>query len=373
MTKKIGILTAGSDCPGINATIRGFGKAAKLNFDMELVGFKDGFRGLISNQLVDLSGDSLSNVLTAGGTILGTSREVPHMVKAGSDIVDKTQDAVAVYKEHNLDGLVCIGGTETQEAGFHLQQAGLNVITLPKSADNDVPLTDVTIGFDTATDIATEAIDRLHSTASSNHRIIIIEIMGREVGWLTLGAGIAAGADVILIPEIPYQIEIVTAAIKERQSSGKNFSIVAVAEGAYSAELEAFFNRSIKINRNVHHQESAESGKEKMTQLKKRYSGETLLLANRLEETTGIECRITILGHLLRGGSPSASDRILATQLGTRAASLVDVGEFGVMVAFQNGETVCVALGEVIAGDKLVQMDHPWIVGARQVGTILGD
>lgn len=373
MTKHVGILTAGSDCPGINAAIRGFGKAARLNYDMALIGFRDGFQGLVNDQVVDLGGNALSNVLTAGGTILGTSRKQPHKFMSGGEITDKTKEAVDVYQEHQLDALICIGGTETQEAALHLKKAGLNVLTLPKSADNDVPQTDITIGFDTAKYIATEAIDRLHSTATSNHRIIIVEIMGREVGWLTLGSGIASGADVILIPEIPYQIEKVAGAIRSRQDSGKNFSIIAVAEGAYSAELEAFFVRSLKINRKVHDSESEISGDEKMNQLKKRYTGETLLLANRLEEATGIESRITILGHLLRGGAPSASDRVLATQLGTRAADLVDEGQFGSMVAFQNGKTVCVPLEEVVDGDKRVPLDHPWIAGARQVGTVLGD
>ncbi len=373
MTKRIGLLTAGSDCPGLNAAIRAFGKAARSTHGMTLVGFRDGFRGLVTNHTIDLSGDALSNVLTAGGTILGTNRDVPQAFEEDGKRVDRTSNAVDVYKENKLDALVCIGGRETQAAALHLAKAGLNVVTLPKSADNDVPLTDVTIGFDTAQAIATEAIDRLHSTANSNHRIIIVEIMGREVGWLTLGAGIASGSDVILIPEIPYHIDKISQAILERKEAGKMFSIVAVAEGANSSELVAFFERSMKINRKVHEGESFETSKDRMTELKKKYTGQTLLLANRLEETTGIESRITILGYLLRGGAPSASDRVLATHLGTHAADLVEAGEFGKMVAFQNGHAVCVALEDVAGKEKKVPLDHPWIVAARHVGTVLGD
>jgi len=350
-----------------------FGKAARSTHGMTLVGFRDGFRGLVTNHTIDLSGDALSNVLTAGGTILGTNRDVPQAFEEDGKRVDRTSNAVDVYKENKLDALVCIGGRETQAAALHLAKAGLNVLTMPKSADNDVPLTDVTIGFDTAQAIATEAIDRLHSTANSNHRIIIVEIMGREVGWLTLGAGIASGSDVILIPEIPYHIDKISQAILERKEAGKMFSIVAVAEGANSSELVAFFERSMKINRKVHEGESFETSKDRMTELKKKYTGQTLLLANRLEETTGIESRITILGYLLRGGAPSASDRVLATHLGTHAADLVEAGEFGKMVAFQNGHAVCVPLEDVAGKEKKVPLDHPWIVAARHVGTALGD
>lgn len=373
MSKKIGILTAGSDCPGLNAAIRGFGKTASRIHEMQLIGFRDGFQGLITNHTVDLGGDALSNILTAGGTILGTSRVVPHQYEEGDQILDKTGDAVAVYKENKLDALVCIGGRETMAAAHHLQNAGLNVLTLPKSAVNDMPLTDTTIGFDTAKMIATEAIDRLHSTANSTHRIIIVELMGREVGWLTLGAGIAGGADVILIPEIPYNIDKITEAILARNQAGKSFSIVAVAEGAHSSELVAFFERSTKMNQQIHQGQSLEEGRERMDELKRKYSGETLLLANRLESNTGIESRITILGYLLRGGSPSASDRVLATQLGSRAADLVFEGQFGVMVGIQDGKTACVPIDEVVQAEKPVPADHPWLVSARYVGTVFGD
>lgn len=373
MTKRVGILTAGSDCPGLNAAIRGFGKTARNIHDMSLVGFRDGFNGLITNRTVDLGGEALSNILTAGGTILGTSRDVPHMFEEGGQVIDQTSKAVAVYQEHELGALVCIGGRETMVAAQHLHEAGLNVLTLPKSAVNDIPLTDMTIGFDTAKMIATEAIDRLHSTANSTHRIIIVEIMGREVGWLTLAAGIAAGADVVLIPEIPYQINKIADAILARNQAGKMFSIVAVAEGAHSSELMAFFERSMKINQHTHQDDSLEESKERMAELKRKYSGETLMLANRLESNTGIESRITILGYLLRGGAPSAGDRVLATQLGTRAADLVAEGQFGMMVGVQGGKTACVPLDAVIREEKPVPLDHHWLISARHVGTVFGD
>ncbi len=373
MAKKIGILTAGSDCPGLNATIRGFGKAARSTYGMDLVGFKDGFRGLLMNHKINLGGSTLSNILTAGGTILGTSRDVPHNFEVDGKYVNRVSDVVDVYNVSELDALVCIGGQETQEAALHLSEAGLNVLTLPKSADNDVAMTDVTIGFDTARMIATEAVDRLHSTANSTHRIIIVEIMGREVGWLTLGAGIASGSDVILIPEIPFSIDKISQAILDRSKAGKKFSIVAVAEGATSSELVAFFDRSMKINRNVHEGESIKASKDRMRELKKKYTGQTLLLANRLEETTGIDSRITILGYLQRGGTPSASDRLLATYLGTKAADLVAAGEFGKMVAYQDGKAVCVPLADVVGKKKQVPIDHPWIISARHVGTVFGD
>jgi len=373
MAKRVGLLTAGSDCPGLNATIRAFGKATRGTYGNSLVGFKDGFRGLLANQKIDLSGDALSNILTAGGTILGTSRDVPHEVGENSGVVDKTDRAVDVYHENKLDALMCIGGSETQEAALKLMEAGLNVLTLPKSADNDVPKTDMTIGFDTARYIATEAIDRLHSTANSNHRIIIVEIMGRNVGWLTLSAGVASGSDVILIPEIPYSMKKISEAILERNQAGKMFSIVAVAEGANSSELVAFFERSLKLNSKVHEGEIEEDRKDRMMQLKKKYTGQTLLLANRLEEQTGLESRITILGYLLRGGAPSATDRVLASHLGSHAADLLEEGEFGKMVAYQDGKAVCVPLEDVVGEEKPVPLDHPWITSARHLGTVFGN
>ncbi|MCU0933747.1 MAG: ATP-dependent 6-phosphofructokinase, partial [Thiobacillaceae bacterium] len=235
MTQTIGILTSGGDSPGLNAAIRGVGKACQSH-GMRILGIRDGFRGLVENRTMDLEGGALSGILTVGGTILGTSREKPHKMLVDGKPRDMTDVIVANYRANGLDCLVCLGGGGTQKNALRLKQAGLNVVTLPKTIDNDVAKTDITFGFDTALGIATDAIDRLHSTAHSHHRIIVVEIMGHRAGWLALGAGIAGGADVILIPEIPYDVEVVAAAIKARRQGGKPFSIVAVAEGALSRQ-----------------------------------------------------------------------------------------------------------------------------------------
>ncbi|MGH8022440.1 MAG: ATP-dependent 6-phosphofructokinase, partial [Limisphaerales bacterium] len=227
--KRIGILTAGGDSPGLNAAIRGVGKTALGYYGMEIIGFRDGFRGIVEGRRLKLDKSTLAGILTVGGTILGTSRDKPHRMLVDGRIRDMTQTIKANYSKLNLDAIVCLGGGGTQKGALHLSKAGLNVITLPKTIDNDVALTDSTFGFATALDIATEAIDRLHSTAHSHHRIIVAEIMGHRAGWLTLGAGIAGGADVILIPEMPYQVEKIAEAIRRRSRRGTNFSIVAVA------------------------------------------------------------------------------------------------------------------------------------------------
>jgi ATP-dependent phosphofructokinase / diphosphate-dependent phosphofructokinase len=236
MTQSIGILTSGGDTPGLNAAIRGVGKACVSHYGMHIIGFRDGFRGLMENRTMELEGEALSGILTKGGTILGTSRDKPHKMPVNGKVLDMTETIVASYHANQLDCLVCLGGGGTMKNALRLQQAGLNIVTLPKTIDNDVALTETTFGFDTALGIATDAIDRLHSTAHSHHRIIVVEIMGHRAGWLALGAGIAGGADVILIPEIPYSVEAVAQAIKERKRKGKPFSIVAVAEGALSQQ-----------------------------------------------------------------------------------------------------------------------------------------
>ena len=234
MAQYVGILTAGGDSPGLNAAIRGVGKAAIGAYGMQLIGFRDGFRGLMQDRIVRLSGPELSGILTLGGTILGTSRDKPHRMPVGDQTMDMTSVMVETYEKHHLDALVCLGGGGTQKNAYHLAQNGLNIITMPKTIDNDVAMTDMTFGFDTALGIATEAIDRLHSTAHSHHRIIVVELMGHNAGWLALGAGIAGGADVILLPEINYDINIVAEKLRRRQRRGSGFSIVAVSEGAMS-------------------------------------------------------------------------------------------------------------------------------------------
>ncbi|TCJ15284.1 6-phosphofructokinase [Parasulfuritortus cantonensis] len=365
MTKHIGILTSGGDSPGLNAAIRGVGKAA-LDRKMHVLGFRDGFRGLMENRAVELDSANLSGILTVGGTILGTSREKPHKMTVAGKVRDMTDAIVANYRANQLDCLVCLGGGGTQKNALRLKQAGLNVVTLPKTIDNDVAETDITFGFDTALGIATDAIDRLHSTAHSHHRIIVVEIMGHRAGWLALGAGIAGGADVVLVPEIPYRVESVADAIKKRKRGGKPFSIVAVAEGALTvAEHEALLAAP-----------PAAKGKKSKAGIEVRemvYADRTIQLAQQLEALTDLEARITILGHLQRGGTPSAADRILATRLGTAAVDLIQAGQHGVMVAARGEATVPVALEEVAGRIKTVPVDHPWVTSARQVGTNFGD
>ncbi|MDX9993985.1 MAG: ATP-dependent 6-phosphofructokinase [Rhodocyclaceae bacterium] len=364
MTQHIGILTAGGDSPGLNAAIRGVGKAAMGHYRMHVVGFRDGFRGLMENRTMALDGGQLSGILTQGGTILGTSRDKPHKMPVDGKILDMTDAIAANYHDNHLDCLVCLGGGGTLKNALRLKKKGLNVITLPKTIDNDVWGTDITFGFDTALGIATEAIDRLHSTAHSHHRIIVVEIMGHRAGWLALGAGIAGGADVILIPEIPYDTDSIAAAIRERARGGKPFSIVAVAEGAISAEDLAALD-AVKRAKNT--DDTAADAAELI------YAGRTLRLAQRLEKLTGLEARVTILGHLQRGGTPSAADRILATRLGTAAADLIAKKKYGVMVAARGESTAPVKLEDVGSKVKTVPADHPWILSARRVGTNFGD
>ncbi|MEJ2317243.1 MAG: ATP-dependent 6-phosphofructokinase [Gammaproteobacteria bacterium] len=376
MTKHIGILTAGGDSPGLNAAIRGAGKAGQINHDMRIIGFKDGFRGLVENRTMSLDGGVLSGILTVGGTILGTSRDKPHKMKVGGKVQDMTDVIVENYEANHLDALICIGGGGTQKNALELKKKGLNIITMPKTIDNDVGMTDVTFGFDTALGIATEAIDRLHSTAHSHHRIIVVEIMGHNSGWLALGSGIAGGADVILIPEIPYSLELAAESIRQRVKNGKKFSIVAVAEGAMEIDEARRIRKLEKRIRESEEKNSRKDRKKAKSELKRIHSGlgdHTLRLARQLEELTGLEARPTILGHLQRGGTPSAADRVLATRLGTACAGYISDGVTGVMVAARGEGTEPVPLEKVAGNKKTVPPDHPWIQSARDVGVSLGD
>lgn len=363
--KKIGILTAGGDSPGLNAAIRGVGKAAIGHYGYQLIGFREGFRGLVENRTLELGSGSLSGLLTQGGTILGTSRDKPHRMPVNGEQVDMSEVIVRNYEEHRLDCLVCLGGNGTQKNTLRLKEKGLNVIHLPKTIDNDIWGTDTTFGYDTALGIATEAIDRLHSTAHSHHRIIVVEIMGHHTGWLALGAGVAGGADVILLPEIPFSEESVATAIRERRLNGKPFSIVAVAEGALSQTHHA----NLREMRTVKGKKAREVARERESAI----AGRTLKLANDLEDLTGLEARVTILGHLQRGGTPSAADRLLATRLGTAAADMIADSEYGVMVAVRGEGVAPVPLEEVAGKIKTVPLDHASIASARRVGTNFGD
>ena len=373
MTKYIGVLTAGGDSPGLNAAIRGLGKAAQGAYGMQVIGFRDGFRGLLENRSQPLDGSTLSGILTLGGTILGTSRDKLERMALGDQVRDMTDVIVANYHKHQLDGLVCLGGGGTQQNAARLVARGLNILTLPKTIDNDVAGTDVSFGFDTALGIATEAIDRLHSTAHSHHRIIVVEVMGHRTGWLTLGAGVAGGADVILIPELPYRVEMVAEAIRRRRREGKGFSIVAVAEGAQSQADWAAARAVEEQKQQAQHKRDKQVVKAQLAELEAQRSGHTWRLAQQLEGLTGLEARVTILGYVQRGGTPSAADRVLATRLGTAGAELIAAGRYGVMVAVRGDDTVAVPLAEVVGRRKSVPLDHPWMRSARLVGTCLGD
>ncbi len=335
---KIGILTAGGDCPGINAAIRGVGKTAIAEYGMTVLGISSGFRGLIEKEFVELEETQLSGMLTLGGTILGTSRDKPYK----NDPITGTNMSKIIkknYQEIGLDALVVIGGNGTQKTAAKLSEEGLNIIGIPKTIDNDVFGTDVTFGFDTAVSIATEAIDRLHSTANSHKRIMIIELMGHNAGWISLYSGVAGGGDVILIPEIPYDMDIVARYLEKRAKNKKPYSIVVVAEGIERPKgisAASFVSQSIR-------------------------------------EKTGLETRETILGYVQRGGSPTPMDRILATRYGAHAVELIAEGKFGLMVT-KDGETVTsIPLSQVGGKLKLVPPDHPIIKKSRKMGICFGD
>ncbi|MEZ5282708.1 MAG: ATP-dependent 6-phosphofructokinase [Acidimicrobiales bacterium] len=372
MSQHIGILTSGGDTPGLNAAIRGIGKAAMGTHGMTVIGFRDGFKGLMQNRHLALDRSMLSGILTQGGTILGTSREKPHKMMVGGTRLDMTDAIIENIEAHRLDALICLGGGGTQKNALHLHQHGAPVITLPKTIDKDVWGTDATFGFDTALGIATEAIDRLHSTAHSHHRIIVVELMGHNAGWLALGAGLAGGADVILIPEIPYDMNAIADTITQRRARGSTFSIVAVSEGARSLEDHARLSTAQAL---VDSSTGAErkAAKTALKELEAAQADATARFSRRLEEMTGLEARVTILGHVQRGGTPSAQDRLLATQLGTAAAKLAAQGTTGVMVAMVDGQSVPVPLEDVAGRRAVVPLDHPWIESARDLGIGLGD
>lgn len=373
MPRTIGILTAGGDSPGLNAAIRAVGKTAQRAYGMRVIGFRDGFQGFLENRHLDLDSDSLSGILTKGGTVLGTSRaRVDRMELPDGETFDGRPAMKEIVEQHGIDTLVCLGGDGTMRNSLRLEEAGIHVVAVPKTIDNDVTGTDVTFGFDTAMGIATDAIDRLHSTAHSHHRIIVVEIMGHDVGWLALGAGLAGGADVILIPEIPHDVETVAKSIADRKASGSAFSIVAVAEGALSkesAQAEAAILEELKNAGSVERRILKRTLKKVLEDRQKR----TEHLALTLEQLTGLESRVTILGHVQRGGTPSAADRLLATRLGAACADFIDQGLHGVMVAARGEIAVPVPLQEVAGVTRSVPLDHPWLIAARNLGISLGD
>lgn len=367
--RSVGILTSGGDCPGLNAVIRAVAKTLEPA-GVEIFGFLEGFNGLVENRYIRLTDASTSGLLTVGGTVLRTSRNKPHkMPLPDGGFRDMTGAALETYRRLQLDCLICLGGGGTQKNAYKLMKEGnINVITAPKTIDNDVWGTDVCFGFDTGMAIATEAIDRLHTTASSHHRVMVVDIMGHNSGWLALGSGIAGGADVILIPEIPYSLDVVAQSLLLRMQRGKMFSIVAVAEGAVSVE-EATAREEVE-------EESAKKKKKKAkgsTEVEHTKEPVSAILAEHLEDVTGLETRVTSLGYLQRGGVPTPNDRLLCTEFGTVAAELVLAKQFGCMVARRGAEYVPVPLEEVVSRKRLVPPDHPWIRAARAVGACLGD
>ena len=359
MAIRVGILTSGGDCPGLNATLRGVAKALyhRMGDKVEIVGIMNGYDGLINGNFREMSPDEFSGILTVGGTILGTKRTpFKKMRVVEEDKVDKVAAMKKNYRAAKLDCLLCLGGNGTHKTANLLSQEGLNIIGLPKTIDNDIYGTDVTFGFHTAVDIATEVIDRIHTTAGSHSRVMCIEIMGNKAGWLTLYSGIAGGADIILLPEQPYDIDRVCSAVERRAKKGSNFSIIAVAEGAINCEEAGMKRKEWMAKR-------AEAG-----------FGTTATnrIAQAVQKKTGMETRVCIPGHMQRGGSPSAYDRVLATQFGSYAAQLVEVERYGVTVAMVNRRVTENRLADIAGKTRNVPENCELLSVARRMGVCLG-
>jgi len=335
MTKRVGILTGGGDCPGLNAVIRAVVVKGIRNYNYKFIGIKNGWAGLLDFEWTILDRESVSGIIHRGGTILGTSRTNPLKNQQVKEL------AIENYKKLRLDALIAIGGEDTLGAALALYKSGLNIVAVPKTIDNDVGGTDFTFGFETAVQIATEAIDRLHTTAESHHRIIIVEVMGRHAGWIATYAGIAGGADVVLIPEVPFQLEDIVQVIKARRERGKTFSIVVIAEGAYPEEKKEAYLKSDKVDDFGHVQ----------------LGGVGVALAKDLEKMTGIDCRTTILGYIQRGGTPTAFDRVLATRYGICAVDMVHKEQWGQMAILKGTEVIPMPLEQCLGKDKLVPME----------------
>ncbi len=360
-SRRIGVLTGGGDCPGLNAVLRAIVRTAQNDYDMEVIGFSDGYEGLIENRFRVLGSKDVSGILSQGGTILGTSNRADpfkYPVMQGDEefvYLDRSQQGVLNYESLGLESLIAIGGDGTMAASAGMVTKGLQIVGVPKTIDNDLMGTDVTFGFDTALQIATDAIDRIHTTAQSHHRVMLVEVMGRYAGWLALGSGLAGGGDIILIPEIPYDISAICDAIRRRNAQGKTFSIVVVGEGAHPMGGQMHVSRTVKNSPDAI-----------------RLGGVSHRIAAQLEALTHIECRVTILGHLLRGGSPSAHDRMLAMRFGIESVHLVAAGNTGRMVSLKGNEITSVPISEVAGKQRKVTPDHPWIKAANSLGICLG-
>ena len=355
---RIGMLTSGGDCQALNAAMRGVVKAIfSKRDDVEIYGFQEGYKGLIYSNFKMLTSRDFSGILTVGGTILGTSRQPFKLMRVpGPDGIDKVEAMKHMYHKLNLNCLVVLGGNGTHKTANLLREEGLNVITLPKTIDNDLWGTDMTFGFQSAVDIATDTIDRIHTTATSHSRVFIVEVMGHKVGYVTLHAGIAGGADIILLPEIPYKLDTIINAINARAKAGKRFTIIAVAEGAISEEDAALPKKKLKEK-----------------QAKKKYPSVAYELAEKIQNRTDQEVRITVPGHTQRGGTPCPYDRVLATRLGAAAADLILKEDYGYMVAIKNGQIKKVPLAEVAGKLKMVDPNSDIIKEARMTGISFGN
>jgi len=359
--KTIGILTGGGDCPGLNAVIRGVTRAAAHDHGMEVIGFEDGFLGMIERRYRPLDPQSVSGLLTQGGTILGSSNRADpfHLflkTAGGGEYRDVSDRCMQLYDELKLSALVCVGGDGTLTIAGRLAQQGAKVVGVPKTIDNDLMETDATFGFDSALVTATEAVDKLHTTAHAHHRIMLVEVMGRNAGWLALQAGLAGGGDIILIPELPYMVEEMAAAIEERSRIGKRFSIIVVSEGARPAGGEQVCREA----------SGAEGG------TARRLGGISALVAADLQKLTGIDTRTTVLGHLQRGGTPTPRDRLLATQFAVKAVELVAAGNFNTMAALRGTAVEAVPIELVMGKQRTVPLDSQLIRAAQSVGTSFG-
>lgn len=359
--KRIAILSGGGDCPGTNAVIRAITKKAILELGIEVIGVNDGFDGLIHNRFRTLHYDDVSGILTLGGTILGTSNisnPYKYPIRKGNSLEfeDASQTTIANIKKLNIDCLVCIGGDGTLGIACRLFKEGVPLVGVPKTIDNDLWGTDITFGFDTAVTIATEGIDRIHSTAQSHHRVMIVELMGRNSGWIALHAGVAGGADIILIPEIPYDLDVITEKVKERNRKGKRFSIIVVAEGARPNGGEIVVQRVVK--------ESSDPI---------RLGGIGFVLGSQIEEATGIETRAVVMGHLQRGGTPTPFDRILATSLGTKTVDMIEKAAYGYMAGIKCSAIIEVKLEDVAKGSRTILPNDPLVQSARSIATCFGD
>lgn len=359
MSERIGILTAGGDCPGLNAVIRSVAKNA-FGLGWEVIGFEDGFQGVVEGRFRRLKNADVSNILTQGGTILGTSNVANpfrYPVYEGKKLMfrDYSEKAIACLRRLDLEALVCVGGDGTLSIAEKLLRKKIPIVGIPKTIDNDLSGTDFTFGFHTAVHIATEAIDRLHTTAASHHRVMILEVMGRYAGWIALFAGTAGGADIILIPEIPYQIGAICKVVRERAHHGKRFSLIVVGEGAKPKGGRMVVERRVKASTDPI-----------------RLGGVGHVLGRQIEHRSGIETRVSVLGHIQRGGSPTPEDRNLATLFGKKAVELICKGRIGYMTSFSSGEISFVPIRTAIRKRKLVPMNHPLILAARAVGTSFG-